>query len=108
MDKAVKEYGNLYTQWKFNGESLTSYYPTGNWQKKHQEMTAHGQTHIMNVHVLANLEPFRFAAPGFIQKCMQAGMHRLGTNGIHLVSPVLLGLAVFRRQDKPSLKTDRP
>ena len=84
MDKAVKEYGNLYTQWKFNGESLTSYYPTGNWQKKHQEMTAHGQTHIMNVHVLANLEPFRFAAPGFIQKCMQAGMHRLGTNGIHL------------------------
>lgn len=84
MDKAVHAYSNLYTQWKFNGESLTSYYPTGNWQKKHKEMTAHGQTHIMNVHVLANLEPFRFAAPGFIQKCMQAGLHRLGTNGLHL------------------------
>lgn len=84
MHKAVKEYSNLYTQWKFNGESLTSYYPTGNWQKKHREMTVHGQTHIMNVHVLANLEPFRFAAPGFIQKCMQAGMHRLGTSGLHL------------------------
>lgn len=84
MHKAVKEYSNLYTQWKFNGESLTSYYPTGKWQQKHNEMTVHGQTHIMNVHVLANLEPFRFAAPGFIQKCMQAGMHRLGTSGLHL------------------------
>ena len=84
MHKAVKEYSNLYTQWKFNGESLTSYYPVGNWQKKHNEMTVHGQTHIMNVHVLANLEPFRFAAPGFIQKCMQTGMHRLGTSGLHL------------------------
>lgn len=84
MDKAVHAYSNLYTQWKFNGESLTSYYPTGKWQEKHKEMTAHGQTHIMNVHVLANLEPFRFAAPGFIQKCMQAGMHRLGTSGLHL------------------------
>lgn len=84
MHKAVREYENLYTQWKFNGESLTSYYPTGNWKKKHNEMTVHGQTHIMNVHVLANLEPFRFAAPGFIQKCMQTGMHRLGTSGLHL------------------------
>lgn len=84
MDKAVHAYSNLYTQWKFNGESLTSYYPTGNWQEKHKEMTAHGQTHIMNVHVLANLEPFRFAAPGFIQKCMQTGIHRLGTTGLHL------------------------
>lgn len=84
MDKAVHAYSNLYTQWKFNGESLTSYYPTGKWQEKHREMTAHGQTHIMNVHVLANLEPFRFAAPMFIQKCMQAGMHRLGTSGLHL------------------------
>lgn len=84
MDKAVHEYSNLYTQWKFNGESLTSYYPTGKWQVKHREMTAHGQTHIMNVHVLANLEPFRFAAPGFIRKCMQSGLHRLGTTGLHL------------------------
>ncbi len=84
MHKAVHEYSNLYTQWKFNGESLTSYYPTGNWQKKHREMTVHGQTHIMNVHVLANLEPFRFAAPGFIQKCMQSGIHRIGANGLHL------------------------
>lgn len=84
MDKAVHAYSNLYTQWKFNGESLTSYYPTGKWQEKHRKMTAHGQTHIMNVHVLANLEPFRFAATGFIQKCMQAGIHRLGTSGLHL------------------------
>ena len=97
MHKAVKEYSNLYTQWKFNGESLTSYYPVGNWQKKHNEMTVHGQTHIMNVHVLANLEPFRFAAPGFIQKCMQTGMHTSGYKRAASVSVIFLGLAICGR-----------
>lgn len=84
MEEAVHMYGNLYTMWKYNGESLTSYLPTGKWQDTHVRLSSHGQTHIMNVHVLANLEPFRFAAPSFIQKCLQSGQHRLGTNGLHL------------------------
>ena len=84
MEQAVSMYGNLYTMWKYNGESLTSYLPAGKWQDIHKRLSSHGQTHIMNVHVLANLESFRFAAPDFIQKCMQAGRNRLGTNGLHL------------------------
>ncbi len=84
LKEAVHMYGNLYTMWKYNGESLTTYLPAGKWQEIHKNLSSHGQTHIMNVHVLANLEPFRFAAPSFIQKCLQAGQNRMGTNGLHL------------------------
>lgn len=84
MEEAMKLYSNLYTMWKYNGESLTTYYPKGNWQKIHQSLSGLGSTHIMNVHILANLEPFRFQAPAYIQKCVQAGQSRFGTNGLHL------------------------
>lgn len=84
MSQAVKMYSNIYTMWKYNGESLTTYLPTGTWQDIHTDLASHGQTHIMNIHVLANLEPFRFGAPSFIQKCVQAGQHRLCGSGLHL------------------------
>ncbi len=84
MKGAMELYGNLYTMWKYNGESLTTYLPKGKWQKIHQELGSLGTTHIMNVHVLANLEPFRFNAPSYIQKCVQAGRSRLSANGLHL------------------------
>lgn len=84
MEEAMKQYSNLYTMWKYNGESLTTFLPTGEWQQIHEGLASHGQTHIMNIHVLANLEPFRFGAPSFIQKCMQAGRERLGGSGLHL------------------------
>ncbi len=84
LTAATKQYSNLYTMWKYNGESLTTYFPTGNWQEIHQHLSSHGQPHIMNVHILANLEPFRFGSPRFIQKSMQAGRERLGANGLHL------------------------
>jgi len=84
MNKAVKDYSNLYTMWKYNGESLTTYFPKGNWQKIHQSLSSLSPTHIINVHILADLEPFRFEAPLFIQKCVQASANRLGANGLHL------------------------
>ena len=84
MDVATKQYSNLYTMWKYNGESLTTYVLTGEWKKIHQGLSSHGQTHILNIHVLANLEPFRFGAPSFIQKCVQAGQSHYGGNGLHL------------------------
>lgn len=67
MEAASAEYTHLYTMWKYNGESLTTYLPRGNWQQLHKSLSALGGGHIMNVHILANLEPFRFMAPGFIQ-----------------------------------------
>lgn len=84
MQKAMKIYSNLYTMWKYNGEGLTTYLPRGEWTKKHQDLSGIGSTHIINVHVLANLEPFRFSAPGFIQKCVKASESLYGANGLHL------------------------
>lgn len=84
MQLAQKQYKNLYTMWKYNGEGLTTYLPRGNWQKTHLELAGAGTTHIMNVHILADLEPFRYMAPLYIQKCVQAGQYRLGANGLHL------------------------
>ena len=84
MQQAMPLYSNLYTMWKYNGEGLTTYQPRGNWQKEHQMLSSIGTTHIINVHIVADLEPFRYGAPAFIQKCMQAGKYRLGSNGLHL------------------------
>lgn len=84
MEKALPIYKNLYTMHKYNGESLTTYEPRGPWAKIHQELSALGSVHIDNVHILANLEPFRYGSPDFIQKSVQA-MHRVhGANGLHL------------------------
>jgi hypothetical protein len=84
MNRALPLYGNLYTMWKYNGEGLTTYYPRGAWQKRHQQLAGLGGAHILNIHILADLEPFRFEAPLFIQKCVQAGQARLGGNALHL------------------------
>ena len=43
-----------------------------------------GSTHVVNVHILANLEPFRYGAPRFIQKSVQAVRDRLGARGLHV------------------------
>ncbi len=84
MNKALPLYHNLYTMWKYNGEGLTTYEPRGNWQKEHQQLSALGGAHIINVHIVADLEPFRYMAPRFIQHCVQASAYRLGGNSLHL------------------------
>ncbi|NLO70827.1 MAG: hypothetical protein GX102_07815 [Porphyromonadaceae bacterium] len=84
MDEALPLYKNLYTMHKYNGESLTTYEPRGPWSKIHQDLSSLGSVHIDNVHILANLEPFRYASPDFIQKSIQA-MHNVhGANALHL------------------------
>jgi len=84
MDSALLLYKNLYTMNKYTGESLVTYTPGGPWSKIHKDLSELGSTHISNVHILANLEPFRWSAPGFIRKCVNA-MHTVqGANGLHL------------------------
>ena len=84
IEGAAEQYSNLYTMWKYNGESLTTYYQRGNWHKQHAALSKMKSTHIINVHVLANLEPFRFKAANYILKCMQSAKYQLGGNGLHL------------------------
>ena len=77
-------YQNLYTMWKYNGEGLTTRLPRGKWQKNHLNMHTLGKRHIINVHILADLEPFRYISPLFIRQCVQASAYRLGGGGLHL------------------------
>ncbi len=81
---ALKHYSNLYTEQKYNGESLTTSEPRGVRQALHLEMSKLGSTHVANVHILANLEPFRYGAQRFIRECMVAARDRLGCKGLHL------------------------
>jgi len=78
-----KVYTNLFTETKYNGESLTTYEPRGKGQATHLAMAKLGP-HLVNVHILSNLEPFRYGATEFIKKCMQASRDRLGASGLHL------------------------
>lgn len=84
MKHALPLYSNLYTTHKYNGESLTTYEPRGPWSEIHKKLSKAGSVHISNVHILANLEPFRYGSPDFIQKSILA-MHRVhGANALHL------------------------
>ncbi|MFV0366385.1 MAG: hypothetical protein ACK5JS_07795 [Mangrovibacterium sp.] len=84
MDAALPKYHNLYTMFKYNGESLTTYEPRDSWSSIPTALSKLGSVHISNVHIMANLEPFRYGSPDFIQKSTIA-MHNLqGANGLHL------------------------
>ncbi|RRB02450.1 alpha-d-galacturonidase [Larkinella rosea] len=84
MKAALPLYKNLYTMAKYNGEALTTYTPRGKWADLHRTLSNIGTVHVENVHILANLEPFRYGSPDFIQKSVQA-MHTVyGANGLHL------------------------
>jgi hypothetical protein len=84
MEAALPLYKNLYTEAKFNGEALTDPRPRGEWAKLHQTLSHLGSVQIENVHIMANLEPFRYGSPDFIQQSV-IGMHEvMGGNGLHL------------------------
>ena len=77
-------YPNIYTMSKYTGESLTTYEPGGPWGETHRQLAAAAPIHIDNVHILANLEPWRWSSPAFTQKTVQA-MHRVHhSKGLHL------------------------
>ncbi len=84
MKAALPLYKNLYTEAKFNGEALTYPRPRGTWAQLHQTLSKLGSVQIENVHILANLEPFRYGSTDFIQQSV-IGMHEvMGGNGLHL------------------------
>ena len=84
LKAALPLYPNIYTMSKYTGESLTTYEPGGPWGETHRELAAAAPVHIDNVHILANLEPWRWSSPAFIQKTV-AAMHRVHhSKGLHL------------------------
>ena len=84
LREALPHYRNIYTMSKYTGESLTTYQPQGSWAETHRQLAAAAPVHISNVHILANLEPWRWSSPTFIEKTVQA-MHNVHhANGLHL------------------------
>ncbi len=84
LKESLPLYPNIYTMSKYTGESLTTYEPGGPWGETHQQLAAAAPVHIDNVHILANLEPWRWSSPAFTQKTVQA-MHRAHhSKGLHL------------------------
>ena len=83
MRQALPLYRNIYTMHKWNGESLTWTDVRGEVLRLHKSLVALGSAHIANVHLLANLEPFRWGAPDFIQRTTQS-QERIGIKGLHL------------------------
>ena len=84
LRESLPLYPNIYTMSKYTGESLTTYEPGGPWGETHRQLAAAAPVHIDNVHILANLEPWRWSSPAFIQKTVQA-MHRVHhSRGLHL------------------------
>jgi len=84
LKESLPLYPNIYTMSKYTGESLTTYEPGGPWGETHQQLAAAAPVHIDNVHILANLEPWRWSSPAFILKAVQA-MHRAHrSRGLHL------------------------
>jgi hypothetical protein len=84
MKYALPLYKNLYTEAKYNGEALTTYTPHGPWADLHRTLSRIGTVQIENVHIMANLEPFRYGSADFIQKCVLAMHNVYEANGLHL------------------------
>ncbi len=84
MKAALPLYKNLYTEAKYTGEALTTYTPHGPWAELHRTLSHLGSVQIENIHIMANLEPFRYGSADFIQKCVLAMHNTYEANGLHL------------------------
>jgi hypothetical protein len=87
IEPALKEarplYSNIDTMWKWNGESLTWTDIRGSVRDKFVMMVANSNDTVVNIHLLSNLEPFRWGDPEFVQQTIQS-MVRLGIHGVHV------------------------
>ena len=84
LKESLPLYPNIYTMSKYTGESLTTYEPGGPWGDTHRQLADAAPVHIDNVHILANLEPWRWSSPAFIAKTVQAMQRAHHSKGLHL------------------------
>ncbi|HEX9201673.1 MAG TPA: hypothetical protein VF865_19100 [Acidobacteriaceae bacterium] len=76
-------YGNIDTMFKWNGESLTWTNVRGPVKDEFQKLVAAANIEIANVHLLSNLEPFRWGDPDFVRQTL-SNFVRIGIGGLHL------------------------
>jgi hypothetical protein len=81
---AVKPlYSNFDTMWKWNGESLTWTNIRGPVKARFEKLVAGSDSTIVNIHLLSNLEPFRWGDPDFVRQTV-TNFVRIGIGGLHL------------------------
>ena len=79
LEKALAVYDNLYTEMKHNDELYTVPQPlpgNADWIKR-------SRRHIINVHLMGNLKPFRWAPPSFIRETALA-QQMMGARGLQV------------------------
>jgi hypothetical protein len=72
-------YPDIYLERKFNVEMIAG----TEIDPENQEWAELTDNFVMNIHCIANLEPFRWNPPSYIQKIMQNSI-AAGSNGLHL------------------------
>jgi hypothetical protein len=72
-------YDNLFTMMKHNTEMIVSPHP----DPRHATWLSYGQSHIVNLHELGDVKPFRWGSPVWIQE-MVSIWKGMGIAGFHL------------------------
>lgn len=83
MKAAKPIYSNIDTLSKWNGESLTSTTIRGKIADRFKMLSENSHVAIANIHLLSNLEPFRWGDPDFVRETV-GNFQRYGIEGVHL------------------------
>ena len=83
MKAATPLYSNIDTMFKWNGESLTWTNVRGPVLDRFKMLAESSNVAIANVHLLSNLEPFRWGDPDFIRQT-ETNFQRIGIEGLHV------------------------
>jgi hypothetical protein len=83
MKAAPALYSNIDTMFKWNGESLTWTNVGGPVLDRFKMLVESSNVTIANVHLLSNLEPFRWGDPDFVRETI-TNFQRIGIEGLHV------------------------
>jgi hypothetical protein len=83
MKAAPPLYANIDTMFKWNGESLTWTNVRGPVLDRFKMLEENSNVTIANIHLLSNLEPFRWGDPDFVRQTV-TNFQRIGIGGLHL------------------------
>jgi hypothetical protein len=83
MKAAKPLYGNIDTMFKWNGESLTWWDVRNSVRDRFSMLVANSNVATANVHLMSNLEPFRWGDPDFVRETL-LNFQKIGISGLHL------------------------
>jgi hypothetical protein len=83
MAASLPLYPNIDTMFKWNGESLTWTNVRGPVRAEFQRLVHDSNVQIANIHLLSDLEPFRWGDPDFIRETVN-NFVRIGIGGVHV------------------------